>query len=253
MAFVQFNNVDLEYPVRENQTVTLKEFILHGLFRKKTNSVRAIKALSDLTFQINEGERVGIIGLNGAGKSTLLRTVGGIYPIKRGRRIVEGSICALFDIAIGFEPDATGWQNVYFRSYLQGETPKTIRNKLKDIEEFTELGNFLNLPIRCYSTGMLTRLAFAVATARCSEILLIDEVFGTGDLVFQKKADARMREFLHKARIVIMVGHNLEFLQEFCTTIIWLHKGQIHAVGPTRQIIQAYKGEAAQLRQSLAA
>lgn len=253
MALVQFNNVDLEYPVRENQTVTLKEFILHGLFRKKKTGVRAIKALSDLTFRINDGERVGMIGLNGAGKSTLLRTIGGIYPIKSGKRIVDGSICALFDIALGFEYDATGWQNIYFRSYLQGETPSTVKEKLKEIEEFTELGNFLNLPVRCYSTGMLMRLAFAIATSRCPEILLIDEVFATGDLVFQKKAEARMRDFLHKAKIVVMVGHNLEFLQEFCTTVIWLHKGQIHAIGPTRQIIQAYKGDAAQLPKAAAA
>lgn len=252
MAFVQFENVDLEYPVRENQTVTLKEFILHGLFRKKKSGVRSIKALSNLSFEINQGERIGIIGLNGAGKSTLLRTIGGIYPIKSGRRVVDGSICSLFDIALGFDYDATGWQNVYFRSYLQGETPKTVKPKLKEIEDFTELGNFLNLPLRCYSTGMVMRLAFAIATSRCPEILLIDEVFATGDLVFQKKAEARMRDFLHKAEIVVMVGHNLDFLQEFCTKVIWLHKGQIHDIGPTRQIIQAYKGDAGQLQKAAA-
>ncbi len=245
MAFVRFDHVDLEYPVRENQTVTLKEFIIHGLFRKKKTGARTVKALSDLSFQVNQGERLGIIGLNGAGKSTLLRTIGGIYPIMRGQRVVEGSICALFDIALGFEYDATGWQNIYFRSYLQGETPKTVTQKLEEIAEFTELGDFLNLPLRCYSTGMLMRLAFAIATARCPEILLIDEVFSTGDLVFQKKAEARMRDFLHKAEIVVMVGHNLEFLQEFCTSVIWLQKGVIHAMGPTRQIIQDYKADAA--------
>jgi ABC-type polysaccharide/polyol phosphate transport system ATPase subunit len=250
MTHIQFDHVDLEYPVRENQMVTFKEFVLHGLFRKARTGARSIKALTDLSFQIQDGERVGIIGLNGAGKSTLLRTIGGIYPINRGSRIVRGSICSLFDIALGFEQNATGWQNIYFRSYLQGETPKTIKPKLKEIEEFTELGDFLNLPIRCYSTGMLMRLAFAVATSRCPEILLIDEVFGTGDLVFQKKAEARMRDFLHKARIVVMVGHQLEFLKEFCTSIIWLHRGSIHMMGPTRQVIQAYTRDAGQLQKA---
>lgn len=250
MTHIQFDHVDLEYPVRENQTVTFKEFILQSLFRKKRTGARTIKALSDLSFQIHEGERVGIIGLNGAGKSTLLRTIGGIYPINHGSRLVQGSICSLFDINLGFEPNATGWENIYFRSYLQGETPKTIKPKLKEIAEFTELGDFLNLPIRCYSTGMLMRLAFAIATSRCPEILLIDEVFGTGDLVSQKKAEARMRDFLHKARIVVMVGHHLEFLQEFCTRIIWLHHGRIHAIGPARQTIQAYMREAGQLQQA---
>src|SRR5436309_3768558 len=127
MAHIRFANVDLEYPVRENQTSTLKEFILHGVFlRKRSDRVRSIKALSDLSFQIQDGERVGIIGLNGAGKSTLLRTIGGIYPVMRGARDVQGSIGSLFDIALGFETDATGWQNIYYRSYLQGETPTTV-------------------------------------------------------------------------------------------------------------------------------
>ncbi len=250
MAHIQFAKVDLEYPIRENRTVTFKEFIVRGLFRQKKEKVRSIKALADLTFEISEGERIGIIGLNGAGKSTLLRTIAGVYPIKRGLRRVQGSVCSLFDITVGFEEEATGWQNIYYRSYLQGETPQTVQEKLAEIADFTELGHFLNLPIRCYSTGMHMRLAFAIATARCPEILLIDEVFSTGDMNFQKKAEERMRAFLHKAKIVVMVGHDLSFLEEFCTGVIWLHQGQIMAMGPTRQIIQSYKHEAGQLPQA---
>ena len=165
MAHIEFSHVNLEYPIRENQGLTFKEFIVRGLFRKKKTGVRSIKALSDLSFEIHDGERVGIIGLNGAGKSTLLRTIGGIYPIESGTRTIQGSICSLFDIALGFEPEATGWQNIYFRSYLQGETPRTVKGKLKEIADFTELGDYLNLPIRCYSSGMLMRLAFAIATS----------------------------------------------------------------------------------------
>ncbi len=247
MAQIQFQNVDLEYPIRENQSLTLKEIIFHGLFRKVKRGIRTVKALNDLTFTITNGERVGIIGLNGAGKSTLLRTIGGIFPIQRGTRHVDGSICSLFDIGVGFELNATGWQNVRLRGYFQGETPTSLKGKLQEIAEFTELGDFLDLPLRCYSTGMLTRLAFAVATARNPEILLIDEVFGTGDVVFQKKAEQRMREFMHRAHIVVMVGHHLEFLQEFCTRVIWLHHGSIRAIGPARETIRAYLGEANQL------
>ncbi len=245
MAVIRFANVDLEYPVRENRTVTLKEFVLRGLFwQGLTNRVRSIKALTDVSFEIHEGQRVGVIGLNGAGKSTLLRTIAGIYPIQRGLRHVSGSICSLFDIASGFDQDSTGWQNVYYRSYLQGETPRQVRRKLDGIKEFTELGRFLDLPIRCYSAGMVMRLAFAIATSRCPEILLIDEVFSTGDLRFQAKAEARMRDLLYKARIVVMVGHHLEFLQEFCTEVIWLHEGKVHKVGPTSEIISDYTSTA---------
>jgi ABC-type polysaccharide/polyol phosphate transport system ATPase subunit len=247
MAHIRFSNVDLEYPIRENQA-TLKEVIVQLLLRKKKKSVQNFKALKDVSFEIHNGERVGIIGLNGAGKSTLLRTIGGIYPIQGGTREVTGSICALFDIAFGFEAEATGWQNVYLRSYLQGETPASIESKLKEIEAFTELGEFLDMPLRCYSSGMIMRLAFAIATSRHPEILLIDEFFATGDLIFQKKAEARMRDFLHQAQIVVMVGHNLEFLQEFCTRVIWLDHGKVHAVGPTRDIIQAYTNEACRLK-----
>jgi lipopolysaccharide transport system ATP-binding protein len=251
MTHIRFTDVDLEYPVRENQTITLKEFILRGkLARTLTERVRTIKALCGVSFEIHEDQRVGIIGLNGAGKSTLLRTIAGIYPINRGVRSVAGSICSLFDIASGFDNDATGWENIYHRSYLQGETPREVRGKLKEIEEFTELGSYLNLPIRCYSTGMVMRLAFAIATSRQSDILLVDEVFSTGDLLFQKKAETRMRDFLHQARIVVMVGHDLGFLQDFCTDVIWLHHGRIHAIGPAHQIIAAYQGEAAQLQQA---
>src|SRR5262245_26328943 len=140
MAQIEFENVDLEYPLRDVR-VTLKEYLVRGLFRRSQMPQRKfIRALEGLTLRIDEGERVGIIGYNGAGKSTLLRTIGGIYPIARGRRVVAGSICALFDIALGFEMEASGWQNIYYRSYLQGETPATVKAKLHDIADFSELG-----------------------------------------------------------------------------------------------------------------
>jgi len=242
MAFIQFEHVDLEYPLR-GPRITLKEYVVQGLFRRGKRAARPIiHALRDMSFEIGDDERVGIIGRNGAGKSTLLRTVGGIYPVARGRRTVQGSVCALFDIALGFEPEATGRQNVYYRSYLQGETPDTIEAKLPDIAEFCELGDFLDLPLRCYSHGMIMRLAFAIATSSAPEILLIDEVFGTGDLAFRKKAQERIKVFMKRAKIVIMVGHHLEFLQEFCQRVLWLDKGSLRADGPAKDVIAEYIG-----------
>jgi ABC-type polysaccharide/polyol phosphate transport system ATPase subunit len=247
MAHIAFDNVDLDYPIR-GMRITLKEYLVRGLFRHASLNHNVIHALKNVSFRIDDGERVGIIGLNGAGKSTLLRTIGGIYPVARGRREVEGSFCALFDIALGFEMDANGWQNIYYRSYLQGETPKSVKAKLNEIAEFSELGEFLDLPLRCYSHGMVMRLAFSIATSSHPEILLIDEVFGTGDLQFQQKAEARMTEFIEKAKIVIMVGHNLEFIKRFCQRVFWMHEGMLRADGPAEQIVEEYRKEAGEVR-----
>jgi len=241
MARIQFTNVNLEYPVRDHRAGTLKEFILRGLFLGGPRPAETVHALNDLSFEAREGERIALIGLNGAGKTTLLKTIAGVYPIKSGQRIVQGTIGSLFDINVGFEPDATGWQNIRYRLYLQGETPASVKEVIDEIGAFTELGRFLDLPIRCYSAGMVMRLAFAVATARCPEILLIDEVFGTGDLVFQKKAQQRMIHFLTRARIVIIAGQHLDFLQALCTSALWLQRGAVRAFGSAQPVIDAFK------------
>jgi lipopolysaccharide transport system ATP-binding protein len=239
LALIALENVDLDYPIRPHRRLTLKEFVLRGLFRRKAEPT-SVRALQSLNLRVTNGERVGIVGRNGAGKSTLLRAIAGVYPVARGRRRVDGSVCSLFDIAVGFEPDATGWQNIFYRSYLQGETPTIVQAKLRAIGAFSELGEFLELPVRSYSTGMTLRLAFSVATSGEPEILLIDEFFSTGDLGFQRKGEERMQGFIQRAKIVLMVGHNLGFLQKFCNRVIWLHKGRIVADGPAPEIIDRY-------------
>lgn len=254
MPLVDFNGVDLVYPIREFYSITLKDFIIKGILRRKDQGRwRTFQALTDVSFRVEDGERVGIIGNNGAGKSTLLRTIGGVYPIARGSRRVEGCICSLYDIALGFEPAANGWDNIRYRAYLQGETPRGIQGKMQEIAEFTELGEFLNLPINTYSTGMMMRLAFAIATSVNPEVLLIDEVFAAGDVGFQKKAQARMMDFMQKARIVIMVGHNLPLFETFCTRVLWMERGRVKADGPARQVVAAYQQSVAEVEAAAAA
>jgi lipopolysaccharide transport system ATP-binding protein len=239
MSLIVLDNVSLDYPIQPHRRLTLKDFVLRGVFRQRTRPNK-VRALNGLSLRVSNGDRVGIIGRNGAGKSTLLRAIAGVYPISRGRRHVEGAVSSLFDIAVGFEPDGTGWQNIFYRSYLQGETPRAVQAKLQAIGAFSELGDFLDLPLRTYSTGMTMRLAFSVATSGDPEILLLDEFFSTGDLGFQKKSEERMRAFIQRANIVLMVGHNLAFLERFCNRVIWIQQGQIIADGPATEIISRY-------------
>ena len=146
------------------------------MYRQTVNPLRVVPALHDVSFVLRPGDRLGIIGRNGAGKSTLLKLLAGIYPPTSGRRHVEGRISSLFEIALGFEMEASGWENIMYRGYLQGETPRHIRAKIQPIAEFSELGEFLNMPVRYYSAGMMVRLAFSIATAIEPEILIVDEV-----------------------------------------------------------------------------
>jgi lipopolysaccharide transport system ATP-binding protein len=153
---------------------------------------------------------------------------------------VDGRISALFDLALGFEADASGWENIYYRGYLQGETPRSVRAKMQGIADFSELGDFLNMPVRYYSAGMIVRLAFSISTAIEPEILLVDEVLAAGDMAFQDKARQRMREMMNKARLIVMVSHDLPSLGGLCERGIWLDHGRLRQDGPIAEVIAGY-------------
>ncbi len=239
MARIELDHASLTFRVRPYKHVTLKEFLVTRLSLRR-HAITEVKALQDLDLEINDGERLGVIGHNGAGKSTLLRLLAGVYPPTAGRRRVEGRISSLFEITLGFEPEANGWENIAFRGYLQGETPRSIQSKIKAIAEFSELGRFLDMPVRYYSTGMLVRLAFSIATAIEPEILLVDEVLSAGDMAFHQKARDRMHDMMAKARLMVVVSHDLVSLPELCDRGIWLDHGRIRSAGPIDKVIEAY-------------
>ena len=171
MSLIELNDVGLLFHVRRLGRISFKEYLLQGLFRPSKKNSFEVQALEHIDLTVKEGERLGIIGHNGAGKSTLLKLLAGIYPPTSGTRRVRGQISSLFDIALGFEHEASGWENIKYRGYLQGETPKSIQAKMQAIADFSELGEFLDMPVRYYSAGMMVRLAFSIATAIEPEIL----------------------------------------------------------------------------------
>jgi ABC-type polysaccharide/polyol phosphate transport system ATPase subunit len=246
MVGIDLERVCLEFSVRHYKRLALKEFLVRGLFSRAANPVIRVQALQDVTLHVGEGERVGIIGHNGAGKSTLLRLLAGVYPPTSGRRVVRGRISSLFEITLGFESEASGWENIYYRGYLQGETPRTIKPKVAQIAEFCELGEFLDMPVRYYSAGMMIRLAFAIATAIEPEILIVDEVLSVGDLAFQQKAAKRIRDMMAQARLMMIVSHDLDALRQLCTRVVWLDHGQVRLAGDPAATIAAYQNHSRQ-------
>ncbi|MBN9117772.1 MAG: ABC transporter ATP-binding protein [Planctomycetes bacterium] len=240
MAKIELTDVSITFNAHQQKRVSLKEYLVRRLYNRSVNPVMRVHALSNINLTVRDGERIGVIGHNGAGKTTLLKTLAGVYPPTTGTRVVEGKICSLFDITLGFEQEATGWENVLYRSYLQGETPTSIRGKLDGIAQFAELGEFLNTAVRNYSAGMLMRLAFSIATSIDPEVLLVDEVLAVGDLAFQNKAQARMRELMSSSRLMVMVAHDLDAVRRLCTRVIWMTHGQIIMDGSPNEVIDAY-------------
>ena len=240
MARIELEDASLTFTLRKTKNVTLKQYLLKGMFLGSVNPKVPIRALSHVNLTATDGDRIGIIGHNGAGKSTLLKLIAGVYPPTEGRRMVEGKICSLFDIALGFEFEANGWDNIKYRGFLQGETPTSLAKKTKDIADFSELGDFLNIPMRYYSAGMMIRLAFSIATAVEPEVLLIDEVLSVGDHAFQSKAQERMRLMMGKSRLMVMVSHDMGSIQKFCSRAIWLKQGEVMMMGDPVETAKAY-------------
>jgi ABC-type polysaccharide/polyol phosphate transport system ATPase subunit len=248
MAKIELRDINLTFRVRQTPKVTLKEYVLKRMFSHKRNPYLEIPALRDITLELHDGDRLGVIGHNGAGKSTLLKLIAGIYPPTSGTRDVFGAISSLFDISLGFELDANGWDNIRYRAYLQGETPQSIAKKIDKVAEYSELGDFLNMSVRYYSAGMLIRLAFSIASAIEPEILLIDEVLAAGDLAFQVKAQQRMKELMSQARLMVLISHGIDELPNFCSKVAWMDHGRIVQIGAAEKVVAAYKASVASNR-----
>jgi ABC-2 type transport system ATP-binding protein len=245
VASIDLNNVSVAFPIYDASSRSLKKTLLPGSTggRIGTDAGHAsvVQALDKVTLSFQHGDRVGLVGHNGAGKTTLLRVLAGIYEPGGGTVEVKGDVAPLFDIALGMEQEATGYDNIFLRGLFLGLTRQQIRARLNDIAEFTELGEFLSLPIRAYSAGMRMRLAFAVSTSIEPDILLLDEGIGAGDAAFLDKANKRLAAFTEKAGIIILASHSEGLVRSICQKAVLFERGQTIACGETDQILELYR------------
>ncbi|MGH7331331.1 MAG: ABC transporter ATP-binding protein [Candidatus Rokuibacteriota bacterium] len=247
MVVIALHDVDIEFRADVYRRTTLKATLV-DLLRPRRTSPRTVRALRGISLAIDPGERLGLIGPNGAGKTTLLKIMAGIYPPHRGTVFIAGRVCPLFEFATGFEMEATGWDNIRTRALLLGMSIPEIEEKIEEVARFSELGEFLDMPVRCYSSGMLLRLAFATSTAVDPDILLLDEVMAAGDASFIERARARLDQMIERARIVVFATHALDLLPKMCERSIWLDHGQIVLDGPTADVVSAYLDAVARRR-----
>lgn len=235
---VKVEDVSVTYRTTFERTPTFKQAIVR--FGRGERAVREVHALRNVSFTVDEGTSLGIIGANGAGKSTLIRTIGGILPPTSGRIEVHGRISALLALGVGFNPNLSGRENVILGGLANGLTRVQVNDRAEEIAEFSELGDFMDLPIRTYSSGMRSKLAFAVSVHMDPDILMIDEALSAGDAAFKKKAAEKMHALMQSARAMFLVSHALGSIKELCNRAIWLHKGQLMMEGQPDEVIQAY-------------
>lgn len=244
MSLIRFEDVSIEFPIFNATGRSLTSRILQVATGGKLDSDAGgrvlVRALENLSFQISPGERVGIIGHNGAGKSTLLRAMSRVYKPTTGSALVAGRVGSLIDISLGINPEATGRENIYIRGALLGLSKAEIKNRFDDIVSFSELGDFIEMPVRTYSSGMHLRLAFSVATSVVPQILLMDEWLAVGDENFVHKAENRLTNLVDATDILVIATHSEDLLRRVCNRAIWIERGRVIMDGPVDQIASSY-------------
>jgi ABC-type polysaccharide/polyol phosphate transport system ATPase subunit len=229
-----FDTVTVQYPVFNSRNKSLRNHLVRlstgGLIEQESAGVRVVTALRDVSFELREGDRVGLVGHNGAGKSTLLRTMAGIYAPVSGTVARTGRVATVLELGAGMDGELSGYENIRRMSMLLGRTPAEAQEALPEIEAFTQLGHFLDLPVRTYSSGMTTRLMFAVATSTSPDILLLDEVFGAGDAEFQQQARERMEALIASVGIFVFASHEHDKLKRYCRRFFRLEHGTLAEV-----------------------
>ena len=235
---IKAENITLCYRMSNDRIKSIKEYLV--AFLKKKVKHTNFYALNDVSFEIQKGEVVGIVGNNGAGKSTLLKVIAGILKPTTGKVTLGGNVAPMLELGSGFDPDLTGRENIFLNGAILGYSEEFLKSKFDEIVEFSELGEFINIPVRNYSSGMMMRLAFSIASMVSPDILILDEILAVGDANFQEKSRARMIEMMGHGTTVLLVSHSIDQIRRLCDRVIWLDHGRIVAEGNTAEICDRY-------------
>lgn len=239
---IKLDNISVRFRIYHNPSPSLKDTMVNLISgHRKLNDYRDFYALHNINLILSPGDKIGIIGMNGAGKSTLLKTISGIYKPHQGKIMVAGRITPLMELGAGFDPEQTGRKNIYLNGALLGFSPLEMKEKEAEISDFSELGDFLDMPVKYYSSGMYGRLAFSIATMTEPEILIIDEVFATGDGHFVEKSAQRIRTMIENSSILVLVTHDLSQIRRLCNRVILLAHGEIIGDGDTEEVLAQYQ------------
>jgi lipopolysaccharide transport system ATP-binding protein len=242
MAHIRLENVVVDFPIVNSSAQSLQLRLYEALGGRLTSHHKTVvvRALDSVDLELKDGDRLGLIGHNGSGKTTLLRVLAGIYPPTVGSASIEGSISSFTDLTLGMDPESTGWENIVFRCAFLGLSFQEAKRLSPTIAEFSELGEYLNLPVRTYSSGMFLRLAFAISTAIDPDILIMDEMIAAGDSQFIEKAQRRLTEVVDKANIIALASHDMAIIKNICNKAVWLEHGVVKQRGAPDAVVKAY-------------
>ena len=241
-SIITVENVSMHFRMDKNHTTSLKEWVVS--FLKGKQQYEEFHALENVTFDVKRGEIFGVIGRNGAGKSTLLKVVSGIYKPTSGKAVSAGRIAPMLELGSGFDQELSGHDNIFLNGAILGFSEDFLKEKYDEIVAFSELEEFIHQPIKTYSSGMMMRLAFSVATIVEPEILIVDEILAVGDASFQQKSRARMLELMQGGTTVLFVSHTMSQIREMCDRVLWLDHGTVKMIGPTQEVCDAYQANA---------
>ena len=238
-TMIEVSDVSMRFRMNTDRILSLKEFVTTAL--KGKLHYEEFTALNHVSFEVRKGETLGLIGHNGAGKSTMLKVISGILKPTEGHVTCHGNVVPMLELGSGFDMELTGKENIFLNGAILGYSEEFLNEKYEEIAAFSELGRFLDMPIRNYSSGMLARLAFSVATVVNPEILIVDEILAVGDAAFQAKSRQRMMEMMGGGTTVLFVSHNLSQIREMCNRVVWLEHGTVKMVGPAQEVCDAYE------------